>query len=345
MKRLSVAVIICLCFVSLLSAQTTIDKPAATIKLTKQEIISVRQLKADVDKLEKATNQKLKQEQVLQVLEARINSMLFVQYCDREKITIQETAVTQRISQMKTELGGANVSDAALEKAMQAEGIFVDPKTYARQRLLFSAYVQAKKAAELKAAQAAPSVEQIRKAYDTAKSTLIRPDTVRLSVLFVDFRGKSEDEKKAARETMRGLGSTLKLNPSKFDDYLLDGLGGNEDFRALSSIFVEKTQQSQTVYGKDMFDFVFAKKIGDISPILESQAGVQIVRINEFLPQKQLALTDTIPGDQNTTVLEYLSYELSMQKQADFMDKIEADLIALIKKEAAIKIFDENIKF
>jgi parvulin-like peptidyl-prolyl isomerase len=345
MKRLSLIAVLSLLAVASALSQTTIDKPAATIKLTKQEIISVRQIKADVDKLEKATGQKMKPEQVKQVLEARVNSMLFVQFCDREKITVQEAAIAQRLAQMKAELGNQHVSDVELEKAMQAEGIFVDPKTYARQRLLFNAYVQAKKADDLKASQVPPTVEEILKAFDMAKSTLVRPDTIRASVLFVDLRNKGEDDRKKAREVLKAAAATLKLNPDKFDEYLLRGRDGTAGYKSLSSIYVEKTTQDSTLYGKDFFDFAFKQKNGDISGLIESPSGMQVVRINEFLPQKQLGLTDPIPGDQNTTVSEYLAYELTVQKQSSFMDKVESELITQLRKDATIKIYEENLAF
>ena len=72
----------------LLSAQTTIDKTVATIKLVKTEAISQRQLKSDVESLQKASGTTFSSEQIKQVLDARINSLLFVQYCEREKISV-----------------------------------------------------------------------------------------------------------------------------------------------------------------------------------------------------------------------------------------------------------------
>ena len=58
-------------------AQTAIDKPAATLKLTKQEVISVRQLKADVERIEAAIGQKLPLEKRKELLVSKINGMLF----------------------------------------------------------------------------------------------------------------------------------------------------------------------------------------------------------------------------------------------------------------------------
>ena len=324
-------------------AQTTIDKPAATIKLTKQEVISVRQIKADVERLEAASGLKFTPDQIKQVLDARVNSLLFVQFCDREKITVQDTDITKALSQMKANLG-PKATDADMENSMRASGVFVEPKVYVRQRLLFETYVQTKRADELKAVMAEPTADEILKAYDLAKSSLVRPDTMRLSVLYVDTRGRSDTDAKKAKDTLASIASALKLNPGKFDEYLLRA-GDAAGYKAISSFFMEKTSQNKTMFGAELFDTVFKLKTGDISSIVESPTGFRIVRANEFLAQKQLGLADTVPGNQNMTVQDFLSYQVASDKEAKFMDKTEADLIAQLRSQAAIKTFEENLKW
>lgn len=129
MKRIASWLILFVFAAFPLIAQTSIDKPAATFKLTKQEVISVRQLRADVDRLENATGAKLTVEQRKDVLDARINSMLFLQFCEREKISVSDAQVNSALAQLKAQLG-ANATDADLEKSLRASGVFVDPKVY-----------------------------------------------------------------------------------------------------------------------------------------------------------------------------------------------------------------------
>jgi hypothetical protein len=324
-------------------AQTTIDKPAATIKLTKQEVISVRQIKADVERLEAASGLKFTVEQIKQVLDARVNSLLFVQFCDREKITVQDSDVTKALSQMKANLG-AKATDADLENSMRASGVFVEPKIYVRQRLLFESYVQTKRADELKAIMAAPTADEILKAYDLAKASLVRPDTMRVSILYVDTRGKSDADAKKAKDALSTIASALRLNPTKFDEYLLRA-GDAAGYKAIASFYMEKTTQNKSLFGADLFDTVFKLRVGDISPVVESPTGYRVVRANEFLAQKQLGLADTVPGNQNMTVQDFLSYQVASDKESKFMDKTEADLIAQLRSEATIKTFDENLKW
>jgi len=254
--------------------QTSIDKPAATIKLTRQEVISVRQLRTDVERLENATGIKLSADQRKDVLDARINSMLFLQYCEREKITVSEGQVNAALAQLKSQLG-PNATDDDLEKSMHASGIFVDPATYVRQRLLFQAYVQTKKQDELKASQVPPTPDEILKAYDLAKASLVRPDTVRISVIYVDTTGKSDAEVAKAKDLMNSVFTTLKANPAKFDEYVLRA-GDAAGYRAIPSMYLEKTPQSRSVFGDDFFNAAFQAKIGEITPVVQSPTVLEL---------------------------------------------------------------------
>ncbi|HCO48094.1 MAG TPA: hypothetical protein DIT55_01070 [Spirochaetaceae bacterium] len=326
-----------------LGAQTTIDKPAATIKLTKQEVVSVRQIKTDVQRLEKAAGITFSPEQIKQVLDARINSLLFVQFCEREKISVTDAEINNALSQMRTSLG-ANATDADLETQMRASGIFVEPKVYIRQRLLFETYVQTMRTAELKAVLVAPTADEILKAYDLAKASLVRPDTMRVSVLYVDTRAKAEADAKKAKDTLQTVASNLKINPSKFDEYMLRA-GDAAGYKSIPSLYMEKTTQNRTLFGTELFDIVFKLKAGEISGLVESPTGYRIVRANEFMPQKQLGLADPVPGNQNMTVQQFIAYQVASDKEAKFMDKLEAELITKLRSEATIKTFDENLKW
>ena len=328
---------------ALVGAQTAIDKPAATIKLIRQEVISVRQLKADVEKLQKVTNTIWTPDQIRIVLDNRINSMLFLQYCEREKISVSDTEVNNALTQMKASLG-ANATDADLEKALQSSGVFVEPKTYVKQRLLFENYIKLRRADDLKAAMVQPTADEILKAYDLAKSSLVQPDTMRVSVIYVDTRGSSDADAKKAKAVLDSVAAVLKTNPSKFDEYVLRA-GDAAGYKAIPSLYIEKTSQNRTLYGADLFDAIFKLKAGEVSGVIQSPTGYRIVRANEFIAQKQLGLSDTIPGNENVTVQQYIAYQLMNDKQAKFLSDAEADLVAKIRKEATIKVFDENLKW
>jgi parvulin-like peptidyl-prolyl isomerase len=189
-----------------------------------------------------------------------------------------------------------------------------------------------------------PTADEVLKAYELTKSSLVRPDTMRVSVLYVDTRGKSDSDARKAKAKLDDVADSLKVNPSKFDEYVLRA-GDAAGYKAIASLYMEKTSQNRTLFGSDLFDMVFKLKTGEISPMVQSPTGYRIVRANEFLPQKQLGLSDPVPGNQNMTIQQYISYQVASDKEAKFMDKLEADLIGKLKSEATIKIFEDNMKW
>lgn len=324
-------------------AQTAIDKPVATIKLVRQELVSQRQLKADISRLENALGSKLTAGDIRQILDARVNSMLFLQFCEREKISVKDEDVTAMLGRMKASLG-EKATDADLENALRADGVFVEPKVFARQRLLFQTYVQTRKSAELKAAAAEPSADDILKAYADAKAALTMPDTMRVSVLYVDTRGKSEDAVRKAKETITGLQAAVKSNPAKFDELMLRA-GDAAGYKALPNVYVERTAQNKSLFGPEFYDAVFRLKTGEVSPVVESATGFRLIRANEFSAQHLLNLSDPVPGNQGITVQQFLAIQISQERQGAALDTLEATLIAQLRKEATIKIFEENLAF
>jgi parvulin-like peptidyl-prolyl isomerase len=343
MKRVTTWLMVFACVATPIFAQTSIDKPAATFKLTKQEVISVRQLRADIDRLENATGAKLTVDQRKDVLDARINSMLFLQFCEREKISVSDAQVNAALAQLKSQLG-SNATDANLEKSLRASGVFVDPAVYVRQRLLFETYVRMKKQDEMKSALKAPTADDILRAYDLAKASLVRPDTIRISVIYADTKGKSEADIEKAKDIMNGISAALKANPSKFDEYVLRA-GEAAGYKAIPSLYLEKTQQSKSIFGEAFFNAAFQAKTGEITAVIQTPTGFRIVRVNEFMAQKQLTLSDTVPGNQNLTVQEFLAMQLASEKEQTFLNKVESDLIDSLRKEATIKVYTENLNW
>jgi parvulin-like peptidyl-prolyl isomerase len=343
MKRSLAAALIALLAASSLVAQATIDKPAATLKLTKAEVISVRQFKAVVDKIESGAGQKLTADQRKQLLDKMVDDLLFAQYCERERIIVSDSEINAALAQMKASLG-PNADDAKLEIALKAQGVYTDARTYIRQQLLLQAFLKAKKADELKAIKE-PTADEILQAYELYKSQLVRADTLRLSVVFVDLRNLAGDDKKKSADALRAAAAQIKANPAKFDEYVLRSTDASSLVKANSNFYVEKTPQSVSVYGNVFMDAVFKMKAGEISDVIENEAGLQVVRVNEILPQKMLTLSDPLPGNPKATVQDYLKYVLATKKQNDVLGKIQSDLHDLLRKSSEVKIFTENLAF
>ncbi|MDP3178901.1 MAG: peptidyl-prolyl cis-trans isomerase [Spirochaetaceae bacterium] len=325
-----------------LSAQT-IDKPVATVKLTKKEVYSARQFKIDVEKIEKAIGKTLNDETRSALIEAQVNVMLFKQFCEREKITVSEADVNKAIDQYKAQLG-TGADDATLAKALQLQGVFAEPKVYIRQQLLLAAYIKARKSDIAKNVKP-PTYEEVQKAYELNKKELIQPTTAKVSVLYVDIRGKSDADKKKAADRMRTMAAQLKENSAKFNEFLVSALDPASGYRSTSSQMIERTAQAQTNFGPEFIDAIFDLKAGEVSGLIENPAGYQIVRVNQLYPQKQLALEDEIVGQPELLVLDYLVSGIATKKQEAVLAKVQEELIAQLKKEGTVELFPENAKF
>ena len=144
MKRSILVVLLCLVAAFAGIAQTTIDKPVATLKLIRQEVISARQFKSSVEKIEATVGQKLTAEQRKQYLDKMIDDLLFMQFCEREKILVSDAEISAALSQMKSSLG-PGADDTKLEIALRGQGIFLDARSYAKEQLLLQSYLKNRK--------------------------------------------------------------------------------------------------------------------------------------------------------------------------------------------------------
>ncbi|MGO8694217.1 MAG: peptidyl-prolyl cis-trans isomerase [Rectinemataceae bacterium] len=324
-------------------AAQTIDEPVATVKLIRLEVYSLLQFKADIQKVEGTLHTQLTPQQRREFLDSQIDAILFRQYCERENIIVSDADVNQSYLQLKSQLG-PQADDAAVDASLRSQGVYQDAKVYIKQQMLLSRYLQLKKADALKAIKT-PTSDDVLKEYELRKSMLIRPDSVRVSVIFLDLRGKSADDQKKGQALMQSIAERLKSDPSSFDDVMLKGMDPNSGYHATSSLMVSRSPQAQTAYGENFLDTVFALKAGDISPLLSNPTGYVIARVNEILPQKQLTLSDPVPGQPNATVQDYIIYELTMRNRQAFLKSAQDELVAMLRKEGTVKIFDENLNF
>jgi len=326
-------------------AQTTITKPpVAEVKLIKNQVIDFNQFKSEVTKIEAAIGRKMTIDERKQYLNSKIDTLLFFQYCERERIFVQDSEITAEIAKAKASVGGlAGSDDAHFEDFLRSQGIFADAKTYYRQQLLFRSYVTQRKAKEY-AAIPAPSSDEIFKAYDVAKSSLVRPDTARISVIFVDFKNASPDAKARATDAIRQVAAQIKANSGRFDELMVKAFDQGSGYKGGASVLVAKTAQSETVYGSLFIDKVFKLKTGEVSDLIEGPTGMQIVRLNEFLPYKQLTFSDTVPGQQGT-VLELVAQKIAAEKEAAFVDQVDKALVAELRKSATVTINNDSLNF
>ena len=344
MRRSLLSLLLLLAAVAM-NAQT-IDTPVATVRLTRQEVISQRSLKTDFDRLETVAKRKLTPAERRQVLDMRINNALFFQYCDREKITAVDADITAQINSMKSQLG-TSATDANLEQLLRSRGITLDLKVWARQQVLLQKYIQGRQAERLKAIPQ-PSADDIIKEYEFNKKDYFLPEMARISMIYVDLKDKGADDRKKALETLNGLSAQIKASPDKFGEFVTRAIAGDMPYKATSQFVIPKTADAVKAFGQKFTDTAFAVKSGKVSDPIEAAgsqlSGYAIIRVEEQNPERFLGLADLIPG-QNRTVQQLIQYKLSMDRLQTTLDQIESDLLKQLRSEAIIKIIDEKLEF
>jgi len=123
MKRILYAVLLA-AFVPALSFAQAELQPAAIVKLTKTEPISVKQVRAEVQRFETQAKRTLTVAERREVLDVMINERLAIQAAERDKIAITDNELNQQIQQFRGGMAAQlkrQPTDAEFESAVKAE--------------------------------------------------------------------------------------------------------------------------------------------------------------------------------------------------------------------------------
>lgn len=329
-----------------------VKRPVVQVNLKVNEPYYLDAYKADIDRIQTGINAvsaqgvKLQPKDMLGILLDQIDAMLFRQYCDGEGIKVSDADINSQIQQYKSSLG-PGATDAMVDASLRRNGVFTDIKTYVKQDLLFSAYLKAKKADEVKAISN-PSPADVLKAYDDMKFNLRRPTSCRFSMIRLSIQGKSDDDKKKGADLMKDIADKLKTSPSDFDQYLAKGAldPKGSGYSTALDLVIAKTDESKKQYAT-LYDAIFKLKPGDVSDLISDETGYMIVRAQDVLPEKQLLLDDPIVGlttakaasaNPAATVLALVVNDVQTTKYADLQKQTRDTLLSQLRKQATITV-------
>ncbi len=317
---------------------------AATVNLTNQEIITVKQLEERIAQLEaygiKVDNKKM-------VLEDMIAEILLKQAAVREGISVSESDV---ITAIRSQIGttGLNLSDYQLRTLVQQQtGVsWNDYLKRARDQLMIQKYVRIKKADIFEKVEK-PSEKEIRDIYNENSHLFINPEMVRFSQIYRDTRNLTPEEKRKARNLMYEIHKQLENGESTFeklvekysDDKESRYRGGDVGYLAIND------RNAKSMLGEEFFDAAFSTEAGEITEVIESNIGYHILRITEHRPRRFLNLDDPVSPASKETVRERIIALKTAEQQEKLFERAVNELVEdLKKKEAIVKIFEENLK-
>jgi parvulin-like peptidyl-prolyl isomerase len=321
-------------------------QPAAIVNLTKSEPITVKQFRTEVERMEKGSGRTLNADERRQVLDVMINEKLAIQAAERDKIAVSENEINQQIQQLRTGMVqaiGRQPTDTEFAIAVRNEtGLEVPAfRDQIRRQLIVQKYLLSKKQGLLESIKV-PTEEEIRNAYTLARANFIRPDTVRFSMIQVNY-GPDAASKTKAKELADRLFREIGASPAKFDEVVLRSQAPNSGYQAGDGGFLPRNPEAQQIVGTDFINTAFNLKQGEVSKLMEGVRGYQIIKITETYEMKNLELDDIFQLGSRNTVRDYIGNTLLQQRQQEILAQASQELVAELREGKVFQVFEKNL--
>jgi len=190
-----------------------------------------------------------------------------------------------------------------------------------------------------------PSEAEIKNFYELNKAKLVRPDTVRFSMIFIPY-GNDAASKAKAKELADKLVKDIGKSPSKFDEAVLRGQSSTAGYQAGDGGYLPKTAEAQNIVGPEFMNVAFSLKQGEVSRLIENSKGYQIIKITEAYSQKTLELDDIYQLGSKVTVHDYIGNLLYQQKQQAAFDRASKELVDELRAGGkSFQIFQDRIAY
>jgi len=321
-------------------------QPAAIVNLTKTEPITVRQLRTEVERMEKSARRPLTEQERRDVLDMMINEKLAIQAAERDRITISENEITTQVNQLRAQMVqaiGRQPTDAEFATAVRNETGLEIPafREQLRRQLTVQKYLMSKKQSTIENVKV-PTEEEIVREYNLARSDFVRPETVRFSMIQVLY-GPDAASKTRARELVGRLVGEIGTNPSRFDEVSLRGQASNSGYQAGDGGYLPRNREAMQVVGEEFFNTAFRLRQGEVSGLIEGQLGYQIIKITETYTMRNLELEDIFQLGSRMTVRDYIGGTMLQRRQMEVLAQASQELVAELRAGRTFQIFDRNL--
>jgi peptidyl-prolyl cis-trans isomerase SurA len=327
-----------------------LDRPAATVRLIRTQSITVSQLQRVVAPLEAQYHRTLSNDERKQVLDQMIGSALIEQAGDRDKIVVSDAELNARIQEYEKNLGqaaglGRPFTDQELQQYVRNNGVsWEDFQKQIKNQLLMYDYVRAKNPGLLEGVK--PVTESdIQDFYDSHKKEEFVDDLITVRHIFIDTRALvSAADKEKARKRAEDILKELRAGASfgdlvmKYSEDTVSKYKGGD-----IGTFMRSDPQRLQFFGKDFIDELFKLKKGETSGVLQSNIGFHIVKVVDRIDAHLLTLDDKVPPLFQITLRDYIKGNLNLQRQNEALSSALNSIIATLKKQAEIKVFDSNL--
>ena len=314
MKRsIILAAALILAIVFAFPAFSGISTPLVSVNLTKRVIIYQEQLDEKYELYKQNYGESITQDDVL---EAMISDELLAQAMARDGYVLTEEQKDELLASQKQSIEqqlGMALTDEQFEYVLQTQA-GTDVATYREyiaEQYLVQAYVTNMKADMFKDESLVPSDSDIETFYKKNKSSFISPENVKLAHIYFKFN----NDKSAAFKKASDVANQIKNGKITFEKAVSQYSEDTDSVASAGDIGWLSIEDSDTLatMGENFFDKVFQLDAGDVSDVIESNAGYHIVKVSVHNDTKILALTDKISPTDTTTVYDYIKNYLYSQ--------------------------------
>ena len=338
-----------LCFIAAVSGFTQVDlQPAAIVNLTRTEAVTVRQLRNEVQRLETAGRRALTQAERLQVLDLMINERLALQAAERDRVVVTENELNQQMQEFRNNMAqqiGRTPTEAEFAQAVREQrGIDVPAfREETRKQMIVQKYLLSKKGNMINSVPM-PTEDEIMAEYNLLRGNLVRPETVRLSMIRVPY-GSDAASRARARELADRLIREIGSNPSKFDEVAARSVAPNSGYEAGDAGFLPRNQEARNAVGQDFMNVAFSLHQGEVSRLIEGVQGFQIIKVTESYSVSSLQLDDIFQLGTRVTVRDYIAQAMLNQRQQAILAQASQELVTELRAGRSFQIFENNLNW
>jgi parvulin-like peptidyl-prolyl isomerase len=321
-------------------------QPAAIVNLIRSEPITVKQFRTEVERMEKSAQRTLTDSERREVLDAMINERLAIQAAEKDKIIVSESEVNRQVDQLRSQMVqaiGRQPTEAEFATAIRNETGFEMPafRDQVRRQLITQKYLMSKKQSTIESVKV-PTTEDIVSTYNLTKSQFVRPDTVRFSMIQVDY-GTDAAAKTRAKDLADRLIREIGASASKFDEVVLRGQAPNSGYQAGDGGYLPRNMDAARIVGQEFINVAFSLKQGEVSKLMEGARGYQIIKITETYAQRNLELDDIYQLGTRMTVRDYIGNYMLHERQMEVLSRATQELVAELRAGKTYQIFDKNL--
>ena len=340
--------------VSTAAAAQAIDRPAATVRLHKLDVISVRQLRTQMEVLEARSGQALPVEQRRSILDLLVGEKLFEQAAEEARVEVTAAEVTERIDQLRQQESarlnlGRPLTLTEYQSLVSQTGLsWSEYQEQLRNALIQQRYVARVRGDELRSV-ALPTDADVLEFYEANKTTVfVQPDMVQFKHIYFDTRQLTEASARlAARERAERIHREL-LNGADFGAMVREHSedAGSRDAGGTFGTYLRRDDRATAeLLGEEFFEAPFALEVGEISGVLRSNVGFHVIQVTDKVAAKILGLDDPVNPLSNNRVRDRIRVLLANNVQAQAYQNALLATLEELRERAEVRVFDANLRW